>query len=94
MLGIGHEEMALTRKDMTDAWRGILQGEINSEMDHILDYAGQIEQATANQAPIAPLMGRVALWVNRYQDVLNLALITSSKTGRPLQVDLRRHAAL
>jgi len=67
------------RKDMTDAWRGILQGEINSEMDHILDYAGQIEQAAASQAPIAPLMGRVALWVNRYQDMLNLSLITTAK---------------
>ena len=48
-------------------------------MDHILDYARQIEQAAANQAPIAPLMGRVALWVNRYQDVLNLSLITTAK---------------
>jgi len=67
------------RRNMTDAWREVLQGEINSEFDHVLDFAADVERAAANQAALAPLMQRVQMWVNRYTDVLNLSIITTAK---------------
>ena len=67
------------RKDLTDAWREVLQGEVNSEFDHVLDFAADVERAAQQQLPLAPLMQRVQMWVNRYTDVLNLSIITTAK---------------
>jgi len=41
---------------MTDAWREVLQGEINSEFDHVLDFAADVERAAQQLLPLAPLM--------------------------------------
>lgn len=61
-------------KDMTDEWEGILQGEIDAELDHVLDFAQAIEDARTNNKPVEPLQARVELWTNRYNEVVNLAM--------------------
>lgn len=60
-------------KDMTPEWESILQGEIDAELDHVLDFAQAIEDARLAGTPVAPLQGRVSLWVNRYNEIVNLA---------------------
>lgn len=69
-------------KDMTDEWRAVLQGEIDAEMEHILDYAQAIEDAAAAGEPIQPYLDRVQLWVNRYPDVVNLSMMTTKPEDR------------
>jgi hypothetical protein len=74
------------QKDMTDEWQAVLQGEIGEEMEHILDFAQEIEDAAAAKEPLQPYLDRVALWVNRYPDVVNLSMITTGADDRLIWV--------
>lgn len=69
-------------KDMTEEWQAVLDGEINEEMEHILDFAQAIEDAAAAGKPVQQYLDRVQLWVNRYPDVVNLSMMTTSPEDR------------
>lgn len=76
-------------KDMTDEWEGILQDAIDSELDHVLDFAQAIEDAKNPENPddfdptgFRDFYHRVALWANRYNEIVSLALITTKPEER------------
>lgn len=72
----GMRNVGVDPKDMTDAWRGILQDRITKEQDYILNFAQAIEDAAKNGDPIDPLLNRVDLWVAKYPEVERLAEVT------------------
>ena len=79
---------------MTDAWRGIPQGEINPKWITSGLRIWADEQAPGKSgADCALLMGRVAPGSIAIR-MLNLALITTAKQEDRFKWDLRRHAAL
>lgn len=63
-------------KDQKPEWDEVLQGEISAELDHVLDFAQAIEDARMTGQSVAPLQARVDLWVNRYNEIVNLAMRT------------------
>lgn len=69
-------------KDMKPEWEDILADVIASELDHVLDFAAAIEKAAAEEQPIDGLLGRAQLWVNRYNEVVNLAKLTTRPKDR------------
>ena len=69
-------------RDMKPEWQAVLDGVIESELDHVLDYAEAIEKAAAEGLPVDGLLGRVKLWANRYNEVVNLSKLTTRPKDR------------
>ena len=63
-------------KDMTPEYEAVLRGVIDSEFNHVLDFAAAIQKAKEDGKDIAPFQSRVQLWANRYNEVVNLSEIT------------------
>jgi hypothetical protein len=81
----GMREIGLDPKnDMIPAWERVLTKRINQDLNHLLGYATDIEQARIEETPIDPLYNRVELWVNRYNEVKNLAKVT---TGNKIKLE-------
>jgi cytochrome c len=51
-------------------------------MEHILGFAAAIQAAILSKDPIQPLLDRVSLWANRYNEIVNLAMITCRPNDR------------
>jgi hypothetical protein len=64
--------------DMTDAWARVLDDRKVQELDYVEQYARDILDAARNGDPIDPLRARVDLWTNRYNEVQNLAKVTTA----------------
>jgi len=64
-------------RDMKPEWEAILQDVIAEEFTHIEDFAAAIEKAAAEEQPIDGILGRVKMWANRYNEVMNLAKLTT-----------------
>jgi hypothetical protein len=75
----GMAENGLTKDDMTDEWRAILDGIIAEEKSHLADLAAAIDQASIDKTPIDPLLTRAALWGGRYEDVVNQAKLATAE---------------
>jgi hypothetical protein len=69
-------------RDMKPEWEDILQDVINSELDHILDFAEAIETAKEVETPVDGLLSRAQLWINRYNDTVNLSKLTTRPDDR------------
>lgn len=69
-------------QDMTPEFEGELQRIINSEFDHILDFAQAVEDARVNARPVDSLVARSKLWANRYNDTENYARIYTKPQDR------------
>jgi hypothetical protein len=70
------------QKDMTPEWEDILQNAMANELDFVEPYADAIIEADGDEDKYRALQGRVALWTNRYNDIVNLAVITTKPEGR------------
>lgn len=71
----GAREVDFDPKDMTDEDRLIVLERIEMEQEHVLGFASDIETTRMEQSPITPLYNRVEVWVNRYNEVKNDAII-------------------
>lgn len=69
-------------KDMTDEWEAILQDAMSSELDFVEPFADAIREAAAAGNPIQPLLDRVTMWTNRYNEMVSLARITTRPDDR------------
>lgn len=52
-----------------------LQNHIDEELEFVLDFAQGIEDARIAGDPVKPYLDRVALWTNRYNEIVNAAQI-------------------
>jgi hypothetical protein len=82
MRAIGMDPVA----DMIPAWEKVLRDRTYKDIDYLLPFASDIEQAGAEGTPIDPLYSRVDIWSNRYNEVVNLAKIT---TGNKIKLEWR-----
>ena len=65
--------------DMTDELQAQLDKIILDEKVNITDFADEIVQASnLTGEPLAPLLARVDMWANRYDDVVNQATIATA----------------
>lgn len=65
--------------DMTPEWEAELQGIIDSEFAHVQQFIADVTYARDNAQPIQPLLDRVDLWANRYNDVVNQAKLSTAE---------------
>ena len=63
------------RKDMTPEWEQIYQNAVADEYQYVDRLAAEIVQAKADGRPIDAQIRRAELWANRYQDVVNRAMV-------------------
>lgn len=82
----GARDVGYPLEKITDSDRIPLQAAIDEQADFLLDFAEAVEEATLTDAPIAPLLARVDLWANRYEQVANDSRLYFSK----LQGDQQR----
>lgn len=80
----GMEANGLTPDDMIPEWAAMLREIIQSEQDHVPDFALAIEKARRDQSGLDPLLSRAQLWVNRYNDVVNQAKMATAAVGQKL----------
>jgi hypothetical protein len=71
------------KEDMTPEWEAVLQESINSEYDHVLDFADAIEKGRNPKDPqgFQAFYPRAELWVERYNDVVNLSILTTAQNN-------------
>ena len=69
-------------KDMTDEWEGLLQEAIDNELNNVLNFAQDIENARMAGEPVGPLQQRISLWTNRYNEMVNYAMRTTRPDDR------------
>ena len=69
-------------RDMKPEWEAILQDVIAEEFTYIEDFGAAIEKAALEEQPIDGLLGRAKLWTNRYNEVVNLAKLTTRPKDR------------
>ena len=69
------------KEDMEPEWQEVLDDRIQQEIDAIEGFAGDIEAAAADKEnnPIAPLLARVSMWSNRYNELVSLAVATCGR---------------
>jgi len=69
------------KTDMEPEWADVLQERINQEIGDIQGFAGDIEAAATDKEnnPIAPLLARVSMWSNRYNELVSLSMATCGK---------------
>lgn len=61
------------KKDMLPEWEEILAQEIGKQLNFVLQYAEDIEKARAEESGVDALYSRIEMWVNRFNEVVNLA---------------------
>lgn len=71
----GAREVGFDPKEQADEDRLILLDRIQAEEEFILGFASDIETTRMEQKPITPLYNRVELWVNRFDEVKDTAII-------------------
>ncbi len=66
------------KTDMEPDWEAVLQERIQQEINAVQSFAGDIEAAAADKEnnPIKPLLNRVSMWSNRYNELVNLSMAT------------------
>jgi hypothetical protein len=75
----GMESAGVAEDEISPQEWGILRDRINQENAHITDLAGHINAGNrAAGGKLGDLMPRAELWVNRYNDIVNLARTTAS----------------
>lgn len=69
------------QEDMEPEWQEVLDDRIQQEINVIDGFAGDIEAAAADKEnnPIAPLLARVSMWSNRYNELVSLAVATCGR---------------
>ena len=69
------------KKDMEPEWAEVLQERIKQEISDIEGFASAIEMAAADKEnnPIQPLLSRVSMWSNRYNELVSLSIATCGK---------------
>ena len=67
------------QQDMEDEWAQQLEEIILSEFDYVDQFAADIVSAAENQEPWDPLLSRAEVWANRYNDVVNQAVIATKE---------------
>lgn len=77
----GMREAGMAPEDMTDEERQALEAAINKEENFVLDYLSDIDSARIQQKPIEPLLSRVPLWANRYNQIKMDALTMARADG-------------
>jgi len=82
----GMRENGLKPSDMEPEWEAELQDIILSEIMHVQEFASAIQQAAINdrlagtpEASFGALNARAGLWVNRYNDVRNRAIVATKE---------------
>lgn len=78
----GMREIGLDPANMRPEWGAVLEGRIAGEQNYVLSFAEAIRKARDTGAPIDPLYTRVELWVNKYNEVKELAKVTCGKEKR------------
>lgn len=63
-------------------WENVLNNRIEQEYNHVLDLAEAIIRAREDGKPVDALYARADLWVSRYEEVRNLAMITCGREQR------------
>jgi hypothetical protein len=66
-------------EDMEPEWQVILDNIILSEYDFVDNFAADIVAAADEQLDWQPLLSRAELWANRYNDVVNQAIVTTKE---------------
>jgi hypothetical protein len=66
-------------QDMEPEWQVILDDIIANEYNYVDQFAADIIAARDEQADWQPLLSRADLWANRYNDVVNQAIITTKE---------------
>lgn len=69
-------------KDMLPEFETQLQSIVNSEFDHVLQLAQDVEAARVAGNPVEPFRTRVDMWVNRYSDVVNQSMLEAKPEQR------------
>jgi hypothetical protein len=70
------------KRDMTDEWAKVLDDRKVKELDYIEGYASQIADAGKAGGDIEPFRARVDMWSNRYNEVQDLAKVTTRPEDR------------
>lgn len=66
------------KEDMTAGWEGLLQGIIADEYNYMVDLGAEIEKAAIDNAGYDQFRHRIDIWVNRYNDVVNRAILETA----------------
>ena len=66
-------------KESKPEWDKVLDERKVQELDYVENFADDILGAKKEDTPIDPLRARVSLWANRYNEVVNLAQLTSGQ---------------
>ena len=69
----GMRNVGVDPKNMTIDQRARLQEIVNSELNHVLDFASAVEEARKAGKDVDQFKGRVDLWANRYPNIVNEA---------------------
>jgi len=78
MRNVGLDEVRDRQPWMDDR----IQEIILSEFDHVDGLANDVDAARTNGLPVDPFKARVDMWVNRYNDVVNTAMIECKPAQR------------
>ena len=66
-------------EDMEPEWEAMLEGIILNEYNYIDGFAADIVAAADEQLDWEPLLSRAQLWANRYNDVVNQAIMATKE---------------
>lgn len=65
--------------DMIDEWADKLEDLILNEYDYVDNFAADITAAAAAASGVDALLSRAEMWANRYNDVLNISILTTKE---------------
>jgi hypothetical protein len=71
--------------DMTDEWEQQLQVIITQEFDYVGKFISEIVIARENGDPMDPFIQRAELWANRYNEVVNAAVLATAEPKDKLE---------
>lgn len=69
-------------RDMLAEWENVLNARIEQEYNYVLDFADAILKAREEGGPVDALYSRAELWVSRYEELRNLAMVTCGREKR------------
>ena len=69
----GMRNVGLDPRNITIDQRSRLQEIVNQELNRVLEFASDIENARIEGKPVDPFKARVDLWANRYPNIVNEA---------------------
>ena len=84
----GAASVGFDPKQMDAEDLALLKERIDAEMEFVLGFTEDINNAAANGAPIGPYRERVKLWANRYNEVVNDARLHFGKKRQHLKWEL------